>query len=133
MHNRYTDAHLFIHSYIAAPSPTDSFSHNLCIYKMRYLLFVVNKCAFYTYVVVLFDFALPCLCAFHRYTCMYVCMYVPYYLNPFICLPCARFASLSRERRSHRRSQLSAHTLRPAQLTLSECANAHAIWICVAL
>lgn len=91
----YVYAHLFIHSYVnTPPPPADSFSHNLCIYQMRYLLFVVNKCAFYTYVFILFVFALPCLYAFHRYTYMHVsiCMYVCLCICPILPQPVYLFA-----------------------------------------
>lgn len=40
--------HIYLYCHTLLPLPhADSFSHYLCIYKMHYLLFVVNKCAFY--------------------------------------------------------------------------------------
>lgn len=49
-------------------------------------------------------------------------MYTPHYLNPFICLPFSRDLSLSpsllTERRSHRRSQLSAQLTQSSSLSI---------------
>lgn len=116
--------HIYLYCHTLLPLLLPQFVHLqnalfiVCRKQMRFLYVVVVVVVIFT---VVFSAALFVRMHIHTSICMYLfCMYVqvtkyistnaPHYLNPFICLVFSLSLSplLPTERRSHRRSQLSA-------------------------